>query len=319
MRKVATAILACAGLAVSTLAAAQSFPKKNIEFIIPLSPGGGFDTYVRAVAPVMERHLPNSVRVVPTNVPAAGGARGAAQVYRARPDGHTIGIFNVPGMLVPQIRGDSGLQYDLKKLTWLGSFGRDTFGIAVAKDSPYKTIADLRSLNRPVKFTASGPSSTAHSATLIAADLLGIKHEIITGYKGSNDYVLAVIRGDGDAAISTLPVLEKFADSGELRIIGTFEETSSIPGAQSASEMGRPELSNIAVQRLIAGPPNLPQEVAKTLSDGLMAAMNDPALIAWSKQSGIDLEPGDAASAQKTLEEQFKFYERYSQYLGPAN
>jgi tripartite-type tricarboxylate transporter receptor subunit TctC len=154
---------------------------------------------------------------------------------------------------------------------------------------------------------------------MIATDMLGIKREIISGYKGSNDYVLAVIRGDGDAVIGPLPLLKKFAESGELRIIGTFEETSSVPGAPNATGLGRPELSKLTLGRLIAGPPDLPPEVAKTLSDSLMAALQDPDTLKWSKESGIEIEPGDAAAAKASLEGQFNFYKQYNQYLGPAN
>jgi len=311
------AAVACLLTAAPVMAA--DFPAKNIEFVIPVSPGGGFDTYVRAIAPIMQRHLPQSVNIVPDNVPAAGGARGAAQVFRAKADGYTIGIFNIPGMLVPQIRGDSGLQYDLTKMTWLGSLGYDSYGIGVASSSPYKTVADLKALGRPVKFTASGPSSTAYSTTMIATDMLGIPREMISGYKGSNDYVLAVIRGDGDAVVGALPVMEKFVESGELRIIGTFDETSLVPGAQNAVELGHPELSKLTLGRLVAGPPNLPPEIAKTLSESLMAAMKDRDMVKWSKDSGIEIEPGDAAAAKANLESQFNFYTQYNKYLGPAN
>ena len=76
---------------------AAGFPERDITFIIPNQVGGGFDAYVRAIAPVMEKYLPNKVNVVPLNVPAGGGAKGVNQLYRARPDGYTIGILNVPG------------------------------------------------------------------------------------------------------------------------------------------------------------------------------------------------------------------------------
>lgn len=318
MKRILQLALGCL-LVAAAPAVAADYPKKNIDFVIPVSPGGGFDTYVRAIGPALERHLPNSVHVVPTNMPAAGGARGAAQVYRAKADGYTIGIFSIPGMLVPQIRGDSGIEYDLTKLTWLASFGHDDYGIGVASSSSYKTIEDLKALGRPVKFTASGPSSTAYSTTMIATDMLGIKREIISGYKGSNDYMLAVIRGDGDAVIGPLPLLKKFAESGEVRIIGTFEEKSTVPGAKGAAELGFPELSKLTLGRLVAGPPNLPPEVAKTLADGFAAALQDPDIQKWSKESGLDVEAGDAAAAEAALNAQFTFYQQYNKYLGPAN
>ena len=57
-------------------AAAAGFPERDITFIIPNQVGGGFDAYVRAIAPVMEKYLPNKVNVLPLNVPAGGGAKG---------------------------------------------------------------------------------------------------------------------------------------------------------------------------------------------------------------------------------------------------
>lgn len=59
------------------------WPEKPITFVVPYSPGGGFDTYVRAVAPEMERNL--GTEIVVKNVAGAGGRRGAETVFRAKP------------------------------------------------------------------------------------------------------------------------------------------------------------------------------------------------------------------------------------------
>src|SRR6476659_11181738 len=92
--------------------AANLFPAKNIQFIIPYAAGGGFDSYVRFISPVMEQHLANRVSIVPINITAGSGARGISQLYRSKPDGYTIGIFDVPGMFIQQaVQGNSA--YDL--------------------------------------------------------------------------------------------------------------------------------------------------------------------------------------------------------------
>ena len=194
---------------VSTSASAGGFPERDITFIIPNQVGGGFDAYVRAIAPVMEKYLPNKVNVVPLNVPAGGGAKGVNQLYRARPDGYTIGILNIPGLFILQARGGG---YDLNKFTWLAGLGRDPYGLAVPWNSPIKSVADLKALSatRPVKFTTTGPDGTAYGVTMVATELLGIKLQLITGYKGSSEYVAAAVRGDGDAVITNLPILERF-------------------------------------------------------------------------------------------------------------
>src|SRR5665811_2116451 len=86
---------------------AEDFPTDDITWIIPYSPGGGFDTYSRGVARLLPKHLPGNVNVIPENIEGAGGRRGTATLYRADPDGHTIGIINVPGAIVTELLQDT--------------------------------------------------------------------------------------------------------------------------------------------------------------------------------------------------------------------
>src|SRR5689334_20931056 len=102
--------------------AATAFPAKNIQFVIPYAAGGGFDSYVRFISPVVERYLPNRVSIVPINITAGSGSRGISQLYRSKPDGYTIGIFDVPGMVIQQaVQGNNA--YDLSKFAWVGCMG----------------------------------------------------------------------------------------------------------------------------------------------------------------------------------------------------
>lgn len=298
--------------------AAANFPDKNISFIIPDGAGGGFDSYVRAVAPAMEKYLPHKASVVPTNVPGAGGARAATEIFHARPDGAMIGIFNVPGIYIQQGGGSAG--FDLKKFTWIGRVGLDHFGLAVGENSPIKSIDDLKALSkkRPIKFTSTGPAGTAYNATLIAAHLLGIRAQLITGYKGSSDYVIGAVRGDGDAAVTSMPILRRMAAGKTLRILATFETHGSVPGAADATTLGQPELADITLQRLIAGPPGLPPDVKAVLADALTKALSDPEVKAWAEKADAGIAPESPEQAAATLEQQLAFYDKWKPYLKPA-
>ena len=295
--------------------AATSFPDKDIAFVIPDGPGGGFDSYVRAVAPAMEKNFPHKVTVVPTNVPGAGGARAATEIFRARPDGSMIGLFNVPGIYIQQERGNAG--FDLEKFTWIGRLGVDHYGLAVGETSPIKSIDDLKTLakQRPIKFTSTGPAGTAYYATLIAAHLLGIRVQVITGYKGSSDYVMGAVRGDADAVVTSIPILRRMAAGKTLRILATFEEHTSVPGAMDATTLGQPELANITLQRLVAGPPKLPQDVAAALAGAMSRAQADPQVQAWAKTADAGLEPEAPDQTVATLKEQIAFYNKWKPYL----
>ncbi len=315
MRRRDFLVSSAALLAAPSARAAGNFPEKDITFIIPYSAGGGFDNYVRAIATPMEKYLPHKVTVIPTNVPAGGGTRGTNQLYRAKPDGYTIAIFNIPGMFVLQKSGDAG--YDLGKVTWLGSIGRDHYGLGVGASLPLKSVADLKALSaqRPVKFTTTGPEATAYAATQIATELLGIKAQMIGGYKGSNEYVVAAIRGDGDAVITALPLLRRMQAGGELRILADFEDHSDIAGADDATTLKQPELSQIVLERLIGAPPGLPADIKAVLADALGKAVADPEVAAWAKKSDSELAWAPPDRATQILDAQAKFFEKWKKYL----
>ena len=310
-----TTALAAPALILPRRARAASWPERDIAFIIPDAPGGGFDSAVRALAPALEKYLPNKVNVVPTNVVGGGGNRAATQLYRAKPDGTSIGIFNIPGLFIAAQQGDAG--YDLAKFTWLGRVGEDTYALGVGANAPFKSIADLKALSqtRPVKFTSTGSAGTAYAATQIAANLLDIKAQIITGYKGSSEYALAAIRGDGDAVITTMALLQRLRASGDLRILATFEEKSSVPGADDATTLKQPELALITLERLIAAPPDLPADIKAALADALWKALGDPEIVAWAKQTDINLARETPDQAAATLTDQAKFFAKWKHVL----
>lgn len=299
-------------------AAAAEYPAQDIHFIIPYGAGGGFDLEVRGIAPAMQAALGNRVQIVPDNVPTGGGVLGVSQLYRARPDGYTLGIMNIPGLFVLQRAG--GAAFDLARFAYIGSMGRDTYGIGVAAGSPLRNMKDLETLSaqRPIKFTTTGREGTAFSATVIAMHLLNLRSTFITGYKGSNDYVVAAIRGDGDAVVTTLPVLQQMRQGGLLRILATFETKSSIAGAEDATSLAQPELATIVLQRIVAAPPKLPPAIQSTLSMALAKALSSPEAQARAAKTGTILE---ALSPDETLAlvlGQSKFYETWKVLLDAA-
>jgi tripartite-type tricarboxylate transporter receptor subunit TctC len=266
----------------------------------------------------MQAALPNPVQIIPDNVDGAGGAKAASQVFRARPDGLTISVLNIPGLLILQQEGGS-LGFELDRLSWICNLGTDFYGLVVPTDSPLKSVADLRALSkeRPVKFTCVGPAGTAYSATRIAGELLGIRTQIIAGYKGTNDYVVAAVRGDGDAAICSLTAMAQFRAGNLIRVLATFEDHSSIPGAEDATSLKQPDLAKIVQLRPVAGPPKLAPEIVNTLSDAVARAVRDPKVVAWAHANEANLDIKNPEQTAAALREQTQFIARWKDVLRP--
>jgi tripartite-type tricarboxylate transporter receptor subunit TctC len=297
-------------------APAQAFPEKNITFIIPFSPGGGFDTYVRMISPYVEKYLPKKVNVVPTNMPGAGGRKGLTAGYRAKPDGHTLTVANVPGVAIPPILGQK-VSYDLNKMTWIGRLSVDYYMLAVSTKSPVKSVDALKkaSMSDVIKMPSTGPGSTAHAMSKIFMGVLGFKGEIVSGYQGTKEMTVAVIRGDVPA--STLPnnSMRKYVESGDIRALLTTEHPSPWKGVPSAKDAGVTDLDGLAIQRLVGGAPGIPREVRKILSDAFLKAMNDPKLKAAAAKAKRPFAPLSGVEAKQVLDKQLAVYLRFKEDL----
>ena len=320
-------LMISAGLAAPVLAAPRiaraapaDFPNKNIQFIIPYAPGGGFDIYVRLVTPVMEKYLPRKVSIVPLNVASGAGSRGVAQAYRARPDGYSITILNIPGMFILQAQQGT-TAFDLNRFTWIGAMGEgEKYFISVGQNSPLKTFDDLKRLSaqRPVKLSVTGPEGTAYMAAVVGSQLMGLRTQLITGYRGSADYVVAAVRGDSDAVVAALPTTFRFRRGNQLRPLASFETKSSVPGIPDATSLGKPELDLIRVERLVAAPPGTPAEAVNILSAALGKALVDPVVTKWAAENDVVMKPKTPQEAVAILNEQRAFFEKWKSSLSPS-
>jgi tripartite-type tricarboxylate transporter receptor subunit TctC len=301
-------IAGCSGTSTDT------FPSQDIEIVIPYNAGGGFDSYVRALAPHMERYLPNDVNVLPINVPGAGTRRGASEVYRADPDGYTIGIFNLPGVLLPELQGIK-INYNLSEITWLATISIDAYAIIVNKDSPLNSIEDIKNMDRPIVYGATGPSSTSYIATTIVSEALEIPYQVVTGYKGSGEYILGVIRGDVDAAFANYSTVKSYLESGDVKMLALIGQDSDDPDISDATDLGVPELGNIKIVRMIGAPPGLPDDLKSILENAILSALEDAEFKAWLEATGNDVYIANSEETALSISNMSAFYDKFKQYL----
>ncbi len=298
-------------------AAPERFPARDIRFIIPYATGGGFDAYVRFVSPVIEENLPARISIVPVNVTAGSGSRAISQLYRAKPDGYEIGIFDVPGMFIQQaIQGNNA--YDLSKFSWIGCMGEgERYLLAAGANSPLKSLADVRALSakRPVKFAVTGIEGTATAAAIIGTEVLGIRRQLITGYRGSSDYIVAAIRGDADAVISATSTMMKFARAGQIRILASFALHAAIPGIPDATSLGKPELDQLTVERPVGAPPATPIGICNLLSLALAKALADRKVVTWAAQNDVIMTSRTPQETAALVARQRAFFEKWKDYL----
>ena len=308
--------VAFAALALGLAAPGQAeFPEKEITFIIPFSPGGGMDTTPRAIMGPMSKYLPNNVKVVPKNIPGAGGRRGYAELARAKPDGYTICVINFPGAAIPSLTGQKAT-YDINQFTWIARMSNSAYLIASSgKNDAIKSFGDLKKLGRPIKVTHTGFGSTSYAASGIVRDAMGIDLVPVSGYKSSSEYIVGMIRGDGEVTIAPVESFYKFVQSGDVKALVTFQAKSTIPDVPTVRSLGYEELEELGVDRMVAAPPGTPDNIRKILSDAFIKAMQDPEAQAWAKKVRRPFNPMDTNEATTYLNKSIAFYNKYKSSL----
>jgi tripartite-type tricarboxylate transporter receptor subunit TctC len=308
-------------LALSTGAVAETeLGGNNISIVIPYRPGGGFDRAVRIFAPYFARQIGDDIRILPRNVPGAGGRRGATTVYRATPDGTTLGIFNLPGFVLPEILGEK-VDYDLRELSWIGRLESQDYVLLVPSGSKLYSIEDLHG-EREIAFLSTGYGSTVMAASQIAAHGLGLMYKdpiFLAGYTGTADYLVALMRGDGNVALAPVSSAATYIESGHLRPLATSGEDEDLDGVATFANLGLPELTALKVQRSIAGPPNMDLELLNRLRSAFNRAVSDPEFIAVARAARLDLRPLGGEQAAAEVAASFSYYERFRANLANPN
>ena len=315
--------LLASGLAVSLLLVlpfvaatqAEQYPSKPIRWIVPYSPGGGFDVYSRAVARYLPKYLPGKkkVDVIIQTVTGAGGTVGVTKVYNSKPDGHTVGIMNTIGVCAATVLGEAGLKvaalkFDVRELTFLGVITENIYCLCVGKDSPYKSVKDLQNA-KEVKFPTTGVGSSEWSHTVLVADEMGIKARHVAGYSGSTPSRLSVVAGDTDAIMATVGSAWAQIQAGDLTPIFYIKPAKEYfpeaPDRPTAQELGYPNLVKFCgFWRHVIAPPGLPEDRAKILEDALWNVIQDPEFRAWAEKTHRPIIfPAKAKEAKETVVE----------------
>jgi tripartite-type tricarboxylate transporter receptor subunit TctC len=285
---------------------------KNIKFIVPVAPGGAMDLWIRALAPHLEKHT--GARILVENVPGAGGLVGSAQLYSTtKPDGLTISVQQMTGLMLADIlEMEAATKFDLDKFSYIGRLDVIYRTFFASKTSGFKTIADMQKATKPIRFGVTDKTSASGVDMSIMAEAFGLKAKIIPGFKGSKEYLQAVIAGrELDSSSASIAGFEDYVKSGDLVMVAVqgskrfpaYPKVATVSETAFAKPEGKKlmELLNALNEpgRMIIGPPGLPEDRRLFLDNALIKSMKEPALIDWAKKNELEVSPlpGDKCKA----------------------
>ena len=162
--------IALAGLlGVGDVQAQGYFKDKTVKMIVPHSNTGGYGEYSRLLAPFLEKQLKAKAVLVEYRT-GAGGLLGQNLIYEAKPDGLTIGFTSGPTMVLAQLAGSEGVQFEVNKFTYLGRAIAEPRMVFVGLKSPVKSFPkDVIALGRPFMVPSQGVDDDFYGAAVLGA------------------------------------------------------------------------------------------------------------------------------------------------------
>jgi len=296
-------------------AQAPFYRGKQINMVIASGAGGGYDTYARALARHMSKHIPGNPTIVPRNLPGAGGLIAANTLYNNTPaDGLTFAALT-NGAAMDPLFGERAARFDAQKLNWIGSIGKLDNICVTWQGSPLTRIEQAKT--REVAVSASGAGGNSSIMPKILNQFIGTKFKVIGGYTEGSGTTLALERGEVDGvcglSYSTLKTMHPdwFRDKkvNILVQIG-LEKQRDLPDVPNALDLvANPEdkqvlsliLARQEMGRPFAMPPGVPADRVAILRTAFEATLKDPAFLADAEKLQMEVDPLTGAEIETLL------------------
>lgn len=261
--------------ALMVVAPAWAFPDRPITIIVPFAAGGGTDITARTVGKFLERELGQSVVV--QNRAGAGGEIGMAAVAEARPDGHTIGIINTPGVVTIPI--ERRARFALDSFDFFAGVVEDPASILVLNSSPITSIAELVAAAKRdpggITLGSAGIGSSGHIAMLLLEQAAGITFTNVP-FSGTSLAVTNMLGGQISGTTSNLGEAFAMTAGQPVRNLGVMA-AKRLPFAADLPTFAE---AGYAIEagsiRSFGGPRGLPPEVLARYEAAFAKLMRDP-------------------------------------------
>jgi tripartite-type tricarboxylate transporter receptor subunit TctC len=305
-------------IALAAPAAAQTpeqfYAGKTIDFVIGYPPGGSNDTLGRLVARHLGKHIPGKPTVVPKNMPGAGSFLAVNTVFNVSPkDGTVIGI-GAPTMALDEKLGTQGVRFKTAELNWIGRLDSLINIVFMWKTSPVKTFADAQKIEATLSGTGIG--STVSIYPTVMNNVFGTKFKLVMGYKGSNEAMLAVERGEVEGHSTSWTALKVAHPdwirdkSVSLLVQFSLHRHAELPDLPTAVDLARNDeerqvlsavMNAAEVGTAFFTTPGAPPDRVTTLRRAFDATVQDPELLAEAEKIRVGVSPLQGEALQKLV------------------
>jgi tripartite-type tricarboxylate transporter receptor subunit TctC len=297
---------------------ADFYAGKTLQMLVGYGPGGGYDIYGRLVAEFLPKYLPGHPAIVTENMPGAGSFAAAKYIAQVAPRDGTVLASLAQTFPLDSAVGGSGKTNAAE----FGYVGRVTTNIdvgAALASTGIKSIADVRARRYTVGASGRGSTTDIYPEALNAYG--GTKFKIVLGYKGTNEILLAMDRGEVDAVGAyglpgMLVTRPGWIDKGEAALLyqAALKRSPLLPNVPTLPELavsdeGRAILRTIAstaeIGRSIIVGPGVPQERLAALRAAFAQMVKDPVFVAACSKRHLMFDPASGEDMDAIVKETF--------------
>ena len=289
------------------------FKGKTINLVVGYTAGGGYDQYGRLLARHLGRHIPGNPNVIVQNMPGAASLTSVRYLALSAPkDGLALALFD-PGLILESITSSGTVKVNFTNYQWIGALLRDVRVCYASVASGVRTWNDMMK-RREFLIGNTAKGSNAYVAGAILRKVFHAPLRQISGYPGSNEYRLAVERGEIEGncpSWSAIPqdwivnhrinVLVRFSPKrppdmpasvpSVVDLAHTQEQRDLLLVLNGPSEVGRPLI--VAKE--------VPRERVATLRAALEETLRDDRFLSEAQKQNLPLDPVSAAEAEEII------------------
>ena len=285
---------------------AQFYRGRTITCYVGYGVGGAYDFYAREVGKFLSRHIPGEPRVAVENMPGASSmVLGNYLARRAPRDGTAFGIVNSALIFDPLFSGaQSKAQFEGPDMTMIGNAVSAAAVLISWKTSGVSSLDDLKSKRLVIgAMTRTGDTYVLPLAVKHVLDLKNL--EIVTGYPGSREVLIALEQGEVSGRVWDMEGLHavrpQWLKDGSVHLLAQLapqampEVPAGVPLVTDfvANADDRKALDVIFLTTLLArpfiAPPGMPSGRVAALRDGFMGVMKDPDFLAEMEKAQVEV------------------------------
>src|SRR5438270_1139169 len=286
-----TGAVACLILFVS-IAAAQTYPTRQITLVVPFAPGGPADFLGRLIGQKLGEDL--GQQIVVDNRPGANTIIGAQAVAKAAPDGYTL-LMAIDGTLVMNPFLYSKLAYDpFKDFVPVSLLALVPSALVGNINIPVNSIRELveQEKAKPGTFQI-GISTPTSQVNVGLLNMMAVTNFSMVPYRGGTTQITGILAGDIPFGMESVNVALPLWRDKKVKILGlvSAQRLSLAPEIPTIAETFPGY--DLGIWQSIVAPAGTPHEVVLKLHRSIKQALAAPEVREKLLTAGIEPASSD--------------------------